>query len=88
MELLSLFTPDKNQVLKVGNHKGASIAQQEVKHLERIRSIWQVQLDALKLTCPLGNASTVSMSSVKIAKPSSGLWSRTHSENSRINSMC
>ena len=43
MELLSFFTPDENQVLKIGNHKGASIAQQEVKHLERIRSIWQVQ---------------------------------------------
>ena len=87
MELLSFFTPDKNQVLKIGNHKGASIAQQEVKHLERVRSIWQVQ-GCLELTCPLGKASTVSMSSVKIAKPSSGLWSRTHRENSRINSMC
>ena len=87
MELLSFFTPDKNQVLKIGNHKGASIAQQEVKHLERIPSIWQAQ-GCLELTCPLGNASTVSMSSVKIAKPSSGLWSRTHRENSRINSMC
>ena len=39
MELLSFFTPDENQVLKIGNHKGASIAQQEVKHLERVRSI-------------------------------------------------
>ena len=87
MELLSFFTPDKNQVLKIGNHKGASIAQQEVKHLERIRSIWQAQ-GCFELTCPLGKASTVSMSSVKIAKPSSGLWSRTHRENSRINSMC
>ena len=40
------------------------------------------------LTCPLGNASTVSISSVKIARPSSGLCSSTHRENSRINSMC
>ena len=91
MELLSFFTPDKNKVLQVWYHQRSSIPQQKIKYLERWRSpnfIKEALKVGLELTCPLGNASTVSMSSVKMARPSSGLCSSTHRENSRINSMC
>ena len=94
VELLSFFTPDKNKVLQVWDHQRSSIPQQKIKYLEMWRSdsspnfYWRVLKVVLALTCPLGNASTVSISSVKIARPSSGLCSSTHRENSRINSMC
>ena len=86
MELLSFFTPDKNKVLQVWDHQRSSVSQQKIKNLERWTS--GTNFIVLELTCPLGNASTVSMSSVNIARPSSGLCSSTHRENSRINSMC
>ena len=86
MELLSFFTPDKNKVLQVWDHQRSSVPQQKIKNLERWTS--RTNFIVLELTCPLGNASTVSMSSVKMARPSSGLCSSTHRENSRINSIC
>ena len=88
VELLSFFTPDKNKVLQVWDHQRSSIPQQKIKYLERWTSVGSFMKVVLEFTCPLGSASTVSMSSVKIAKPSSGLCSSTHRENSRINSMC